>query len=109
MCIRDRPTGSVQRKLVNTSYLLFAIGVITLILGVFLSAPLAKYGFEAIFVISTLFLMLGMVIYTNAKMDVQDVHAISVRPTLFKTDVVFNVGAIGIIGIVVILYTLFWI
>lgn len=103
------PTGSVQKKLVNTSYLLFAIGVITLILGVFLSAPLAKYGFEAIFVISTLFLMLGMVIYTNAKMGVQDAHAISVRPTLFKTDVVFNVGAIGIIGIVVILYTLFWI
>jgi solute:Na+ symporter, SSS family len=102
------PQGAVQKKLVNSSYLLLGIGVIAMILGVMYSSSMAVYGFEAIFVLGTLFLMLGMVIYTNAKMDVADAKAISVQPTLFQTDVVFNVGAITIVAIVVALYAIFW-
>ncbi|MEO9477694.1 MAG: sodium/solute symporter [Cyclobacteriaceae bacterium] len=102
------PKGSVQKKLVNASYVLMVIGLAAMVSGIFLTSPLDHLGYEAVYVISTLFLMLGMVIYTNAKMDVQDAKAISVQPTLFKTDVVFNVGAIGIVAIVVILYAAFW-
>jgi SSS family solute:Na+ symporter len=102
------PEGSVQSRLVSVSYVLFAIGLAGVLSGIFLSAPMADLGFEAVFVLATLFLMLGMVIYTNAKMDVQDSKAISVQPTLFKTDVVFNVSAIGIVAIVVALYAAFW-
>ncbi len=102
------PSGTVQKKLLNISYVLAAIGLVGFVLGIIYSSPMSDYGFEAIFVLSTLFLMLGMVIYTNAKMDVQDAKAISVQPTLFQTDVVFNVGAIGIVAIVVALYAIFW-
>lgn len=102
------PSGMVQKKLVNSSYILMALGFVAAVLGIIYSSSMNEYGFEAIFVLATLFFMLGMVIYTNAKMDVMDAKAISVQPTLFQTDVVFNVGAIGIIAIVVALYAIFW-
>ena len=102
------PTGSSQARLVATSYVLLGIGVICILAGIFLSSPLAALGFEAIFVFGTIFLMLGIVVFTNAKMDVQDKKAIELNPALFQTDVVFNVGAVGIVAIVTILYSIFW-
>lgn len=102
------PEGSLQKKMIGTSYLLFGVGVVAFILGIFYSGPLDNYGFEAIFVMATLFIVLGTVVYTNVKMERVDEKAISVKPSLYNTDVVFNIGAVAIVVIVVVLYALFW-
>ena len=100
--------GAKKKKMLRSGYLLLGIGILLLLCGVFLSAPLADFGFEAIFVLGTLFLMLGIVIYTNATMEVQDAKAIVVKSEIFITNRAFNMGAIGILVIIVTLYSIFW-
>ncbi|MCG8391045.1 MAG: sodium/solute symporter [Cytophagales bacterium] len=100
--------GAKKKKMLRSGYLLLGIGILLLLCGVFLSTPLADFGFEAIFVLGTLFLMLGIVIYTNATMEVQDAKAIVVKSEIFITNRAFNMGAIGILVIIVTLYSIFW-
>ena len=102
------PEASLRKKMQVTSYLLFGVATVAFILGALYSGPLDMYGFEAIFVMGTLFLMLGVIVYTNANSAIQDPKSISVQPSTYNTDAVFNVGAILIVVIVVALYAIFW-
>ena len=80
-----------------------------LLIGIFGAVPYAHLAFESIFMLGFLFLMLGVIIYTNVKMEVMDNKAIVIKKkTLFDTSVSFNIGAIASIGTVVGLYIIFW-
>ncbi|HEX9651788.1 MAG TPA: sodium/solute symporter [Cyclobacteriaceae bacterium] len=98
----------VQKKLISTSYLLTALSIVCILPGLFFSGTYAHLGFESIFVLASIFLMLAIISYTNAKIDVEDRKAFHTEVTIFKTGVGFNVGAIGIIAIVAFLYIVFW-
>ncbi|MBT32794.1 MAG: sodium/glucose cotransporter [Thalassobius sp.] len=106
----ELPAASKQKMLVNLSYVFFIVGVVALVLGLSFSGSMAELGFEAIFMMSVMFIMLGIIFYTNAKLDFEDIKKLNIEnaATLFKTDVVFNVGAIGIVAIISVLYGVFW-
>jgi len=97
-------------RIVKSSYVLFALGVISLIMGIFLVPSMAYIGMESVYMLGSLFIMLGIIFYTNAKIDVEDPKAIKLEnpKTIFKTSVGFNLGAIGVIVIVAFLYGVFW-
>ena len=101
---------TTQRITLNSSYLLGILGIICLIIGVLFSSPFAHIGMESIFMMGVLLIMLAVIFYTNIKMDVEDHKALTVEDpkTLFKTSVTFNIGAIGIVAIVAILYGMYW-
>mgnify|MGYP001431961035 FL=1 len=93
----------------RASYILGILGFIALLIGVFGAVPYAHLALESIFMMAFLFLMLGIIIYTNLKMELMDYKAIVIKnKTLFDTSVSFNIGAIVSIGTVVGLYIIFW-
>ena len=106
------PVGDAdnEKLLMRSSYILLGLGSLCLLLGGLLNNTFSYIGIESIFMMGVLLLMLGVVFYTNVKMDIEDPKAIKLEnpKTLFNTTVGFNVGAIGIITIVAILYGVFW-
>ncbi|MFY0652814.1 MAG: sodium/solute symporter [Cyclobacteriaceae bacterium] len=95
---------------IKSSYLFMAAGVLCLITGLITSSSMASLGMESIFMMGVMLLMIGIIFYTNVKIDIEDPKALKLEnpKTLFNTSVTFNIGAIGIIAIVAILYSLFW-
>lgn len=58
--------------------------------------------------LAALFLMLGIILYTNATMEIADKKALTSDPVLFNTGTPFNIGAAGIVLIIGLLYYFFW-
>ncbi|HSK13647.1 MAG TPA: sodium/solute symporter, partial [Phnomibacter sp.] len=65
-------------------------------------------GFHSIFMTTFLFAFLSVIMYTNANSDTQDTKAYDFDPEITRTDNGFLVGAMGIVGIIAILYAYFW-
>ena len=94
--------------MVRTGYGFVVAGIISLILGVLFIGRLAHLGYEAIFMMASAFGFVGMIFILNARMRKVDGKAFEVRPELFRTGRVFNLGAAGILLIVGLLYYFFW-
>jgi SSS family solute:Na+ symporter len=94
-------------RYVNASYLFLGLGVISLAIGVLFTQKYAYLGLESIFMMATLMLMLGIIIYTNVKIEIEDRKAIHAKTTLFETSLGFNLASIGIVAIVSTLYIFF--
>lgn len=102
------PAPGRQRKLVNISYLFFALSLVSLVTVITLSGEYSYLGIESAYMLVVLFLMLGIILYTNAKMVIADKKAIVSDPILFDTGTPFNIGAAGVILIIGLLYYFFW-
>jgi len=105
---RKIPTTIDTGKSALPGYVLIFAGILMGIAGAIWAAPLDYLGFEAIFVMATGFIMIGMVYVTNVSMKKMDKDAITVKPEIFETNMTFNIGAAGIVIIVAILYLAFW-
>ena len=99
-----------KKTLMQSAYILFALGIICALIGIGFNSSLSHIGIESIFMMAVMLTMLGIIFYTNVKMDIEDPKAIHLEnpKTLFNTTVGFNVSAIGIIVIVAFLYGVFW-
>lgn len=102
------PESGRQRYLILVSFVFFVLAFITLVIGVLFSETYSYLGLESIYMLSMLFFMLGVILYTNVKMETADKKALEVDPELFATGKSFNLGALGILLIVGILYYFFW-
>ena len=69
---------------------------------------LRLYGVEAVFFLATMFVVLSIYLRSNAKDKVQDPQAVDIDLSLFRTDRTFNIGAIAVLVVLVVLYTLLW-
>jgi SSS family solute:Na+ symporter len=69
---------------------------------------LRLYGVEAVFFLATMLLVLSIYLRSNAKDKVQDPQAVDIDLSLFHTDRTFNIGAIAVLVVLVVLYTLLW-
>ncbi|MCQ2227370.1 MAG: sodium/solute symporter [Bacteroidales bacterium] len=92
------------------SYVCLAVGAICIVVGlVSMSVDwMVYYGFEAIFFTAAMFLTLGIYLRSNALDKVQDEKSIGIDLDIFKTDRAFNIGAIGVVVILVVLYAALW-
>lgn len=105
--VLDEHTIKTQLK---WSAILFASAAVCFVIGIcsFFSKTMMAYGFEAIFFLALMFLVLAIYLRSNAKDTVEDVKSIGVDIAIFKTDKAFNIGAIGVIVLLVILYWMLW-
>lgn len=69
---------------------------------------LRLYGVEAIFFLATMFLVLSIYLRSNAKDTVQDPQAVDIDLSLFRTDRTFNIGALAVVAVLVVLYVFLW-
>ncbi|WP_186757640.1 sodium:solute symporter family transporter [Echinicola salinicaeni] len=104
----DFKSGKEAVKAVASSYFFIFIGLVAAIVGFALFDSYEYLGIESIFMLAALFLMLGIILYTNVKMEHADKKSFNINPALFNTATPFNVGAAGIILIVSLLYYFFW-
>lgn len=108
----DEHTIKTQLK---WSSILFASSIICYVLGIIVMfckaswcLTLQNLGFEGIFFLATMFLVLSIYLKSNAKDKVQDPKAIEIDLSLFRTNTQFNIGAFGIIALLAILYITLW-
>jgi SSS family solute:Na+ symporter len=65
-------------------------------------------GFEAFFFLAAMMFSIYLYLYNNAKDTVEDVKSIGVDVAIFKTNTAFNLGAAGVVIILIILYSILW-
>jgi SSS family solute:Na+ symporter len=92
--------------------ILFVGAVISFVLGILQYVcgwtTLQNYGFSAIFFLGAMLLVLSIYLRSNAIDKVQDPKAVAIDLKLFRCDRAFNLGAIGVIVILAILYIVLW-
>ncbi len=104
----ELPAPGRQKTLTMYAYTFFALGLLTLIITVIFAGDYQYLGFQALYFLAVLFLMLGIILYTNAHMTVADPKAIVSDPVLFNTGTPFNIGAAGIVLIIGLIYYFLW-
>ena len=70
--------------------------------------PMRNLGFEGFFFMAAMLCVLAIYLNSNAKDKVQDKKALKIDLSLFKTAKDFNLGALGIIILLAILYIALW-
>lgn len=108
----NSPAGDndLQKFSINASYVFMILGGACLVVGLLFSSTYQALGLESIFMMGVLLTMVGVIFYTNIKIDIEDPKAMKLNNprTLFDTTVGFNIGALGIIAVVAFLYGVFW-
>ena len=103
----DQHTVNAQMKWSQILFACAAVCLITAIIGV-INPVLRGWGFEAMFFLAAILAVLGFYLRSNAKDKVQDAKAVGIDLELFHTDNVFNIGALGVIVILAVLYIALW-
>jgi transporter, SSS family len=103
----DQHTIDAQMKWSSILFCISAICLVISIIGV-INPVLRGWGFEAMFFLTAILAVLGLYLRSNAKDKVQDAKAVGIDLELFHTNRTFNIGALGVIVILVILYVSLW-
>ena len=103
----DQHAIDTQLKWSNILFICAAVSLVVFIIGMS-SAELRAWGFEAMSFLTAIFAVLGFYLRSNAKDKVQNAKAVGIDLVLFRTDKTFNIGAIGVIVILAILYYFLW-
>lgn len=97
-----------RKKIIRIGWLIIGISLITGIIAAFFVYPLRNLALEAVYVLVVGFILLGLIMIMNATRKTMNKKGIRVENGLFNTSISFNVAAIGICGILAMLYYFFW-
>ena len=111
--------GKDAKKMLLSSAVIGTLAIICLVLAIIQKVLYVKggssiilylddIGFETLFFTAAFLSTIALVLYSNATDAKQDSKAVEIDLSLFKTSRSFNIGAIAIVLILVILYTVFW-
>lgn len=101
-------SDKTKKMMVNTSYIFGAVSLLSIVFSAINWQSMKGIGIEAMVFFASATAMIGVVLYTNAQNKVADKRAMRYSPELFKTGLIFNLGAFTITLIVALLYVLFW-
>ena len=93
------------------STIMFCIAAVSLVLSIcgFFNDTMHIYGFEgAMIFFAAITGTIGLYLRSNAKDKVQDPKLVPIDLNIFHTDRIFNIGAIGVIVILTVLYVVLW-
>ena len=99
-----------RRVLFKWAHYCLGLSTAALVLGgmSFIYKDLRDLGFEAFLFMGAFLYCIYRYLISNALDEVEDVRSIGVETKIFKTDRTFNLGAAGVILILIILYKLLW-
>ena len=93
------------------STIMFCVAAVSLVLSIggFFNETMHIYGFEgAMIFFAAITGTIGIYLRSNAKDKVQDSKLVPIDLNIFHTDRIFNIGAVGVIVILTILYVVLW-
>ena len=109
---KEAPVVPEKTRRVLFKWAHYSLGLSTaaLVLGgmSFLYKDMNDLGFEAFLFLGAFLYCIYKFLISNALDEVEDVKSIGVDTKIFKTDRAFNLGAAGVIIILIILYKLLW-
>ena len=97
-----------SRKTIRLGWTITSIAAFVGIVAAFFVAPMRNLALEAIYVLVTGFILIGVILILNTTRKTMDDRGLIIERSLFKTTDTFNIAAIGICGILGTLYFLFW-
>ncbi|MBS7322068.1 MAG: sodium/solute symporter [Bacteroidaceae bacterium] len=99
------------KTMMRWSTIMFCVAAVSLVLSIsgFFNETMHMYGFEgAMIFFAAITGTIGLYLRSNAKDKVQDPKLVPIDLNIFHTDRIFNIGAIGVIVILTILYVVLW-
>jgi SSS family solute:Na+ symporter len=110
---KSQSTGNIfdkesAKKGINTGIRIVALALLVGIVAGFFVSPLKNLALEAIYVPIMMFILIGLILIFNNTQKKMNMKAILIEKGLFQTSMTFNIAAIGICGILALLYTVFW-
>jgi len=97
-----------RRKSIKLGWTIITIAALVGIVAAFFVVPMRNLALEAIYVLVVGFILIGVILVLNSTYRKMDVNGLIIERSLFKTTDTFNIAAIGICGILGMLYYLFW-
>ncbi len=97
-----------KNRTIRTGWLMAGIAALVGIIAVFFLGRFSNFALDSLYVLVVGFILLGIVMVTNAKLPAMNSKALVFETGLFKTTVPFNIAAIGIFGLLIFLYGYFW-
>jgi SSS family solute:Na+ symporter len=95
-------------KIASLGIKLVAFAMLAGVIAAFFVYPLRTFALEAVYVLVFMLLLLGLILIFNNRLKKMDHKAIIIPGGLFKTSTTFNIAAIGVWGILAVLYVIFW-
>lgn len=111
---KTKPAEELSENTIKTqlkyAYVCLGASIVSFVIGIIslFSEDMMRLGFEAVFFLASFMLCLFIYLRSNALDKVEDVKSIGIDINIFRTDRTFNLGAIGVIIILVVLYTILW-
>ena len=99
---------SARRGTVKLGWQIISIAALVGIVAAFFVVPMRNLALEAIYVLVTGFILIGVILVLNTTRKTMDAKGLIIERSLFKTTDTFNIAAIGICGILGTLYYIFW-
>ncbi|MDR3267752.1 MAG: sodium/solute symporter [Tannerella sp.] len=101
-------TQEKKKEHIRKGWLIIAIAVLAGIVVTLFVKPLAGFALDSAYTLVVGFILLGLVLITDAKYSTTDKKAIIFDSGLLKTNLPFNIIAIAICGLLAFLYFYFW-
>lgn len=107
--IENQPINEpARRKTLKLGWQIIAVSTLVGIIAAFFVVPMQHLALEAIYVLVAGFLLVGIILILNTVWHTMDEKGLVIERSLFKTTDKFNIAAIGICGILAVLYGFFW-
>jgi len=100
--------AELARRRINSGTRMIVFAALTGIIMAFFAGKYKSLALEAGYVLVAGFMLLGLIIILNNTHKKMNEKGIIIREGIFKTTPAFNIAAIGVCGLLALLYTVFW-
>lgn len=97
-----------RKKAIKLGWGMISVSALVGLIVAFLVVPMHKLAIEAIYVLVAGFTLIGVILVLNNTNSTMDEKGLIIEHGMFKTTNRFNIAAIGICGILAVLYGFFW-
>jgi SSS family solute:Na+ symporter len=97
-----------KNKSIKLGWRIIAFATTVGVIAAFFVVPMQNLAIEAIYVLVVGFLLIGTILILNSSSRTMNEKGLIIERSLFKTTDIFNIAAIGICGILAVLYGFFW-
>jgi len=97
-----------RRRTIRQGWRIVAVAAFIGLVAAFFVVPMRNLALEAIYVLVVGFILIGTILILNSSKQTMDENGLIIERSLFKTTDRFNIAAIGICGILAVLYGFFW-
>jgi solute:Na+ symporter, SSS family len=105
----DNVDGKASAKgMIGVGIRIIAVSMLTGLIVAFFVSQLKNLALEAVYTLVVGFILVGLIIVLNNTQKKMNEKGIIISKGIFKTTTTFNIAAIGICGILALLYTVFW-